>query len=245
MTDEIAERFQRETADHKMTVLHDDGLYRHLRFARPDRGSYWFDLITWPGCLTVNGDCGTFTFARQDDMFEFFRGGRINPGYWAEKVRAHDPSGVTNYSQDSFRQQVMEDVKDSEPDWPGLTEEAEREIFGDGSQWNTEHEGGAREALRDFEFGKTYAVTCRCGEHAEDLSYMDAEGWRVSHFGPDTPVRLHDSKISPVEGFTFADSWEWDLSDYDWQFLWCCHAIVWGISQYDASTKPATAGVRG
>lgn len=34
MTDypEIASRFARETSAHRMTVLHDAGLYRHLRF---------------------------------------------------------------------------------------------------------------------------------------------------------------------------------------------------------------------
>ena len=32
--EEAAEAFARDTADHQMTVLHDDGLYRHLRFIR-------------------------------------------------------------------------------------------------------------------------------------------------------------------------------------------------------------------
>ena len=41
----IAERFKRETAGHQMTVLHDDGLYRHLRFMNPEFGSISrFDL---------------------------------------------------------------------------------------------------------------------------------------------------------------------------------------------------------
>jgi hypothetical protein len=35
------------------------------------------------------------------------------------------------------------------------------------------------------------------------------------------------------EPFRFQDTWEWQLKDYDWSFLWACHAIVWGISQYD------------
>lgn len=34
---DIAARFARDTAQHEMTVLHDDGLYRHLRFQR----TYW------------------------------------------------------------------------------------------------------------------------------------------------------------------------------------------------------------
>lgn len=35
------------------------------------------------------------------------------------------------------------------------------------------------------------------------------------------------------------ETWEWDLREYDHRFLWCCHAIVWGISAYrDAVSKP-------
>ena len=33
--------------------------------------------------------------------------------------------------------------------------------------------------------------------------------------------------------WTFDDVWEWDLTTWDWHFLWACHAIVWGIAQYD------------
>jgi hypothetical protein len=38
-TESIAERFTRETAGHTMTIAHDDGLYRHLRF-RGERSFY-------------------------------------------------------------------------------------------------------------------------------------------------------------------------------------------------------------
>lgn len=73
---EIAARFAREMAGHEMTVLHDDGLYRHLRFTSNLRGhgEYWFYLITWPGCLTIRGDYGNaYTFTREPDMLPFFR----------------------------------------------------------------------------------------------------------------------------------------------------------------------------
>lgn len=33
-------------------------------------------------------------------------------------------------------------------------------------------------------------------------------------------------------GNTIADTFEWELREYDSQFLWCCHAIVWGIKTY-------------
>lgn len=110
MTD-IAERFARETADHRMTVLHDDGLYRHLRF-RPATGPsfYWFDLVTIPGTLLFQGDGDSFTFRRVEDMFEFFRGpvGRINPHYWSEKVTS-GRENVTEYDEAKFVAAVEED----------------------------------------------------------------------------------------------------------------------------------------
>ncbi|MCX4543831.1 hypothetical protein [Streptomyces sp. NBC_01565] len=48
----IAARFARETAGHEMTVLHEDGLYRHLRFATP-KGYYAFDLVAWKHKLVI------------------------------------------------------------------------------------------------------------------------------------------------------------------------------------------------
>ncbi|WP_420032313.1 hypothetical protein ACN2WE_05470 [Streptomyces sp. cg28] len=109
----IAARFARDTAQHGMLVLHDDGLYRHLRFTsnRNGYGEYWFDLVTWPGRLAMCGDVGDgYIFTRHPDMFEFFRAGRrwgINPHYWAEKLGGGRRS-VKEYSEDLLRQLVVE-----------------------------------------------------------------------------------------------------------------------------------------
>ena len=45
------------------------------------------------------------------------------------------------------------------------------------------------------------------------------------------------------KGFQFHDAREWEFRDYDWWFVWACHAIVWGIAQYDAvkAERPAVA----
>jgi hypothetical protein len=238
----ITERFQRETATHRMTVLHDDGLYRHLRFRahhlcndaeyRPTSSFYWFDLITWPGALTINGDCGTFAFSRVTDMFEFFRSKYgINPQYWAEKVRGE--TRVKSYSEDKFRALVADEVKEAAKDWPGLAEAVEKAFYHESFSWDVEcditHEDGARRALSEFEHGATWTAECVCGGYAEGLSEDDARDWRVRHLGAG-----HRPETKRVEGFRFTDTWEWDLQDYDWTFLWCCHAIQWGVSQYDS-----------
>lgn len=41
------------------------------------------------------------------------------------------------------------------------------------------------------------------------------------------------------------DSWEWSLREYDWSFLWCCWAIVWGIGQYRAVEEKSDTTVSG
>lgn len=92
--------FLRDVKDHVMEIRQDDGLYRSIRFQKPGRWTYGFDITTWPGYLCISGDMGCFVFARLPDMFEFFRGQKphikgdktlgINLGYWAEKVQAQD-----------------------------------------------------------------------------------------------------------------------------------------------------------
>lgn len=57
----------------------------------------------------------------------------------------------------------------------------------------------------------------------------------------DFEYRAPGGDDAPV--FRFADTWEWDLTDYGFHYLWCCHAIVWGISQYDKVTTGAPTAV--
>lgn len=89
---EVAARFLKNVSEHQIEVIKDDGVHRHLRFKAPNTRAYWFELVTWPNRLVITGDMGTYVFARQEDMFEFF--GRpdngINASYWAEKLIAVD-----------------------------------------------------------------------------------------------------------------------------------------------------------
>jgi hypothetical protein len=52
-------------------------------------------------------------------------------------------------------------------------------------------------------------------------SYEEEARHAVEHF------RFDDREV-------FSDIWEWDLTEYTAQFLWCCHAIVHAIAMYDA-----------
>lgn len=113
-----AERFASDTKAHTMTVVRAEGIDRHLRFRQPGHSAYWFDVLTWPGALCIDGDCGTFVFRRLPDMFEFFRNGRgdINPSYWAEKIvsgrGSFSPDGIEEFDPRKFRHEIVRQYRE-------------------------------------------------------------------------------------------------------------------------------------
>jgi hypothetical protein len=108
------EQFQSDVARHQMSVLLDSGRYRHLRFSAPNTNNQYFDIITWPYYLTITGDMGTFVFSRMDDMFQFFRGDRINESYWAEKLEAVDRhDGAKKFDAEYYVGRITEYVCES------------------------------------------------------------------------------------------------------------------------------------
>ncbi|MFD7066109.1 hypothetical protein ACFV97_02615 [Streptomyces sp. NPDC059913] len=162
---DIAARFKRDTTTHEMTVKHEDGLYRHLRFASPERGSFdAFELITWPYNLVVKtGWTFHFDIDATPDMFNVFRNtavsGEINPSYWQEKVRAGRDE-IEGFCEDLFEQQVKQHVVEAirSGDAPrGIGREVTRDIF----EWgDISHEAGARAELEAFSYeGWTFGET--------------------------------------------------------------------------------------
>jgi hypothetical protein len=205
VTDPIAERFARESAEHAIAILHDDGLYRHVRFMAPKRSAYWYELITVPGSLVFRGDGTSFVFALTADMFGFFRSNpdratmRISPDYWAEKLTS-DRDSVRTYSREKLEQHAAEALEHAEEHWPGVTAAWAAQTGADALDYDLDYEEPAREALRDFAYRPT------------------------GHTG---------------EPFRFRNTWEWDLRDFDWWYLWACHAIVTGIARYDQAKTTA------
>ncbi|MEN9885458.1 MAG: hypothetical protein RL758_36 [Pseudomonadota bacterium] len=201
------ERVLKDLASHEMQVIRDEGVHRHIRFKRPDSGSYWFDLITWPGTLCIDGDCGTYVFRRLDDMFEFFRTDReylerkgcqlaINPGYWGEKLQSISKfgEGFKEFSEQRFRDAVKEEfdawVESDDP-----TDDAKAALW---------------EELEDR------VLSCASDGHIRAVDAAIA-------FEPD------DGEVM----FEMRDFWEHRLEDYTFHFIWCCYAIAWGIKKYD------------
>lgn len=148
---EIAARFARETAGHEMTVLLDNGLYRHLRFTS---GSdlYWYDITTTPGQLTFSGDGDSFVFRLTPDMFDMFRrsseAGDINASYWAEKCRT---GNAKSYSRERFEECVWRAVADAEPYYKALRADVEAEIF-NSEMFDVDYESAALMAVLGYRY---------------------------------------------------------------------------------------------
>lgn len=205
------EQFIKDTAQHTMTVIRDDGVHRHLHFRkpRPAGSEYWFDLITWPGTLCIDGDMGTYVFKRIEDMFEFFRTDRnyalrngfqlgINPSYWGEKLQSVSRfgEGFMEFSEQRFRDAVkqefdtwVESELPSEETKSALWKELENNV-----------------------------LSCASDGH---IRAVDA-------------ALAFESDDDKVE-FEMREFWEHRLEDYTFHFIWCCYAIAWGVKAYDES----------
>lgn len=213
------DRFLKDVSEHEMTIIRDADGSRHIRFRkpRPAGSEYWFDLITWPGALCIDGDMGTYVFKRLDDMFEFFRTDReyalskgfklgINRGYWSEKLVAPKSDQAQEFDAEKFRQMVRSKfdqwVSDNQPD-----EDEPDELKNNFSEKKTElWEQLESEVLSSADDGAT-------------RSYDAAMGFRFEG------------------GFELNDSWEWNCREYKFHFIWCCYAIAWGIQKYDEAKK--------
>lgn len=208
MSQDISTRFAKEVEQHEMTIVHDDGLYRHLKFRHTGKnysGYYWFDLITAPGVLFFQGDGDGYSFRRLEDMFAFFRDsaylGRPNIQYWAEKLAGPSERQVMTYSPEKFKAWLTEEVQDVMADGrlPGLAAAIQRDIL-DAEEMGWDDENAARRLLDDF-------------RHYEN------EDNRYDH--------------TKHPDFEFVDMWDVSFRDYDWWFLWALEAILWGIGKYD------------
>lgn len=204
-----AERFREDVARHDLTILRDDAQGRHIRFKRPDSSCYYFDLITWPGSLVIDGDCGTFAFKRLPDMFEFFRADArspeyINPSYWSEKVTALSRhGGIEQFEWSRFEADVKDYFEQSfDIEEPGVD-------------------------APDFVVDEIVAQKSRKAEVWKELEDAMRRAER-DEFGACALIRDFEH-----QGFRFQD-WERTSREYTFGFVWNLRAIVWGIAKYDA-----------
>jgi hypothetical protein len=217
------ETFLKDVSNHSMTVLLDNGVYRHISFSNNGSFNQQFDIVTWPEFLAYPGDMGCFVFSRVNDMFLFFRNDedkkelKINPSYWGEKLQSVDRDGYhpgyKEYSPEKFKERVEEKVKE----W---IEEFEGEYDSDEEELETQRKEFARQ-LRN-------AVTDCVTGYADDGEYKAHESLQ------DFSFVYESNRFTNSHKYEFSDTWEWDLKDYTYRYIWCLYALVWGIQKYDA-----------
>lgn len=212
------DKFLIDVKDHKMTIIKDEGLYRHITFRdRPGSSFYRFDLITWPGYLCITGDCETFVFERESDMFEFFydpsRPFSINPYYWSEKV-VSGRSGITEFSEDKFNAAVKADLiawmryRRSE-----ISKEDRRELYDEVVEQIINSDGDQSikyNLISEFVF---------------EYKVVD------SGLGGDRKT------------FQFIDFFEHNTEEFTFHFIWALRAIAYGVHHYYESKKVAAPGI--
>lgn len=203
--------FDKDIVSHKMNVLLDNGVYRHILFKKPENGCQHFEIVTYPGTLVYTGDMGSFVFQITNDMFSFFRtvgdrGDGINPSYWAQKVQAVDRAdGLEEFDKNYFKRCVLEYVVQWMRDHRKETNREERKelwrcVIGDVINAEDDHDGASLKiAVSDF-----------------------YHPLAVGGFGD--------------LSFTFEDFLEGgDFSNYTLSFYWACYAIAYAVKQYDQS----------
>lgn len=205
------ERFIKDIANHQMHILHDDGVYRHVRYKRPDTSAYYFDLVTWPGHLAITGDMGANLFGRTEDMFKFFRQahgcGCINPGYWAEKLKTDgERNNINEFDEDAFKRVINK----YRLDWMRSMKE----------------NGDSKEDRRDL------------WEAVEDnvLCYLEYGAERVKAAAYEFSHRIRRDTTSYFV-YSFEDLFEHSFSKFTFHYIWRCRAIAWAIEQYDAARR--------
>lgn len=114
---EDQERFLNDTKNHRMQVIQDNGLHRHLRFSAPNTNILYYNITTFPGYLVFTGNAGSYTFSRLRDMFEFHRSSEgcntIDYNYWMEKAESVDKrSGKETFSEEMFRDALRIQFRD-------------------------------------------------------------------------------------------------------------------------------------
>ncbi len=232
------ERFMQDVGKHCMTILRNDGVDRHVQFRKPGCSAYWFDLVTVPGILMINGDMGTYVFSIVRDMFEFFATDqkyaqvgelRINPCYWSEKLLAVDSTSrgrgdIYEFDYEGFMTQVLEHYQEFYEDQIKCEREARLDCEGSEIPQHILDEWAAEAEVR-----------------ADVLTQIEEELLNGDHLDRDEAHRLlYNFGCDADPEFGFVDSCEWNLKCYRFHFIWCLYAIQYGIQRFQAEAAATT-----
>lgn len=195
-----ANQFLADVANHKMTVLVNAGLYRHLRFRRADDNFHmWFEVVTWPDCLAIRGDMGRWSFSRVEDMFTFFRSAmeskelKINASYWHEKVESESRFGgpAKKFDPEVFKANVLSHLDDCDltaVEKSEIIEELDSLVFGENN------EARAREALAEYKSSEGFTFCDSWEINGEGYTYhylwcLYAIVWTIQQYDSVHPLK--------------------------------------------------------
>lgn len=203
MSQPTKEEFLKHVKNHKMKIINDSDVCRHILFRQPNDSDRYFQITTWPNHLCISGDMGTYVFSRIQDMFNFFKGD-INPGYWGEKLQSgagSNKDAIFEYSSDKAEQFIKDIVREKLPniDEKIQNDIAER-ICGEVGVHEYNFESIIYDNLSDYEFD------------GDDHYDEDLEGIKLT--------------------IDFDDLCEARFKKVTYHYIWCLYAIVWGIEQY-------------
>lgn len=230
--------FCKNTENHRLRILHDDGLYRHLRMqsdnekGQPMAIWYW-DIITWPGSLAIRGDVADgYIFTRDPDMLEFFSlhpdryrddAPMIDMHYWAQKLAYEHRSTATVYDREVFLASVRDALSNDSTDPEDLMDTARQHIL-------TSLDEQAFARLPDEEDpGYEAALNALLNPIAEEV-LNDARSSSETESKARQWLHEHDRLFPEAAA-------EWDLSDFDPQFKIACWAIDKTVRAYRAHTN--------
>lgn len=193
-----AETFLKDVANHKLHILRDDGVYRHLELTQ----GYFemrFEITTWPNHLCISGDMGCYVFSRSEDMFQFFRRTElsINADYWSEKVQsACTSNGLKKFDITQVHERLDYYLKCFKED-----------LDADGEEY-ADSIAAATEAVADFKANS---------EYSEFDAVIHLDNWDVDNAGG---MSLDDFWDGGFETFTYSFIWccyaiVWAIQQYD------------------------------
>lgn len=226
-------KFIESVSKHRIHILNDNGVYRHIRFDAGDHAPHHFAITTWPGYLAISGDMGDYTFKRLEDMFPFFRQDGydfaenpkgidtenifINVGYWTEKLTATSLyESHSEFNDDELKEQIKEYFD---------TEMESIESLGEWSHdYSDDHDMDDDDELDDAE--KLQAKKDQLWDRIEsDMLYSIENEYQAS-------VAIDSFSSENIDFQDFLCEGRFGIRP-TYHYIWCMYAIAWGISLYD------------
>ncbi|MFB8120566.1 hypothetical protein ACFQ6U_14000 [Streptomyces sp. NPDC056465] len=169
--------------------LQDKGPNRHLWVTCHE--GLWFEVVTWPGCLTFHGTVGGYVFRRfQDDILSAFQG-QMEPDRWAGFLANGRDSVLVYAGADRATGYIRDAVKAAEEQYPDLAEQVEATFFSPDASADLKTADGILASAAAFEHDAFRFDTSDWDLYQYDARYLyacHAVAWAVEEWNARRPV---------------------------------------------------------